>query len=58
MIFKVYSQEVKTERNMNCSRALRRCIKICDWKYSANEMIRINNWSNQRKGFQEFSSGN
>jgi hypothetical protein len=27
---KVYSQGVKTERNLNCNRALRRCRKICE----------------------------
>jgi hypothetical protein len=25
-------------------------------KYSANEIIRIKNWTNQRRGFEEFSS--
>jgi hypothetical protein len=28
--FKVYSQEVKTERKLNCNRAHRRCRKICE----------------------------
>ncbi len=28
-----------------------------NWKYSANEMIRINKWTNQRRGCKEFSSG-
>jgi hypothetical protein len=28
--FKVYSQEVKTERILNCIRALQRCRKICE----------------------------
>jgi hypothetical protein len=28
-ISKVYSQEVKAERKLNCNRAHRRCIKIC-----------------------------
>jgi hypothetical protein len=27
--FKVYSQEVKAERKLNCSRAHRSCRKIC-----------------------------
>jgi hypothetical protein len=29
-IFKVYSQEVKTERKLNCNRAHWRCRKICE----------------------------
>jgi hypothetical protein len=28
-----------------------------NWKYSANEIIRIKNWANQRRGFEKFSSG-
>jgi hypothetical protein len=28
--FIVYSQEVKTERKLNCNRALQRCRKICE----------------------------
>ncbi len=28
-----------------------------NWKYSANEITRINNWTNQKRGFKEFSSG-
>jgi hypothetical protein len=28
---------------------------LCNWKYVANEIIRIQNWSNQRRGL-EFSS--
>jgi hypothetical protein len=28
-----------------------------NWKYSANEIIRIKNWANQRRGSEEFSCG-
>jgi hypothetical protein len=28
-----------------------------NWKYAADEIIRIKNWNNQRRGFKEFSSG-
>jgi hypothetical protein len=28
LIFKIYSQEVKSERKLNCSRAHRRCSKF------------------------------
>ncbi len=28
-----------------------------NWKYSANEIIRIKNWANQSRDFGEFSSG-
>jgi hypothetical protein len=27
-----------------------------NWKYVANEIIRIQNWTNQRRGLEEFSS--
>jgi hypothetical protein len=38
------SQEVKAERKLNCSRAHRRCKKICEnWKYAANVRIKIKN---------------
>jgi hypothetical protein len=39
---KDYSQEVKKERKLNCSRAHWWCRKIYETgKYSANQMIRI-----------------
>jgi hypothetical protein len=31
--------------------------KSAKLEYSTNEIIRINNWTNQRRGFEEFSSG-
>ncbi len=30
---------------------------LWNWKYVANEIIRIQNWTNQRRGLEEFSSG-
>jgi hypothetical protein len=29
---------------------------LSNWKHVANEIIRIQNWSNQRRGLEEFSS--
>jgi hypothetical protein len=30
---------------------------LWNWKYVANEIIKIKNWTNQRRGSEEFSSG-
>ncbi len=30
---------------------------LWNWKYVANEIIRIQNWTNQRRGLEEFSPG-
>ncbi len=55
---KDYSQEVKkTVMKLNCNRGLRRYGKNYETGNTANKMIRVKNWTNQRRGFEEFSSG-
>ncbi len=57
-IFKRLVTRSKSRREMELQQGTPEVLKnLWNWKYSANEIIKIKNWTNQRRGFEEFSSG-
>jgi hypothetical protein len=58
MIFKILFTRSKNREEIELQQGTPEVQKnLRNWKYTANEMIRINNRTYQRRGFEEFSSG-